>query len=153
MVPLSGRLLAIWIKRCKGGPMDAVTSAALVAGRGLAGNANQGGKRQVTLMEAEIWQQVMQELQADLPPSRRRANLLISGLPLLNSRGRILSIGAAQLRILGETRPCEQMESAWPELEAALKRPWYGGAFAEVVTDAEIQVGDAIGWAGATETS
>jgi hypothetical protein len=39
----SATLAAIWIKRAKRGPMDPHPSALLVGGRGLAGNANQGG--------------------------------------------------------------------------------------------------------------
>ncbi len=41
----AGTLEAIWLKRVRGGPMDPVASAELVAGRGLVGNANQGGRR------------------------------------------------------------------------------------------------------------
>ena len=40
------RLRAIWIKRGSGGPMDARGQARTVAGRGLEGNANQGGEPQ-----------------------------------------------------------------------------------------------------------
>lgn len=46
----TGRLERIWLKRMKGGPMDARDRATLVAGRGLLGNANQGGKRQSTIL-------------------------------------------------------------------------------------------------------
>ena len=49
----AGSLAAIWMKRFKRGPMDAMLEGELVAGRGLAGNANQGGRRQVTLIEEE----------------------------------------------------------------------------------------------------
>ncbi len=55
---MSGTLERIWIKRMKGGPMDPRDRATLVAGRGLAGNANQGGKRQVTILSKEVWEQV-----------------------------------------------------------------------------------------------
>lgn len=41
---LPGKLEALWLKRFKAGPMDAHARATLVAGRGLAGNMNQGGK-------------------------------------------------------------------------------------------------------------
>ena len=46
-----GRLEAIWIKRAKRGVMDPVSRATLVADRGITGNANQGGRRQVTIIE------------------------------------------------------------------------------------------------------
>ena len=48
-----GELKAIWIKRAKRGPMDARERARLIAGRGIEGNANQGGRRQVTLIDLE----------------------------------------------------------------------------------------------------
>ena len=45
-----GRLQGIWIKRVQRGPMDAAEAAELVAGRGLRGDATQGGRRQVTIL-------------------------------------------------------------------------------------------------------
>lgn len=141
-----GRLEAIWIKRMKRGPMDCVEQATLEAGKGLVGNANQGGRRQVTILERENWAELMTEVNGTLPPSARRANLLISGLSLYRSAKRILRIGSCRIRILGETRPCERMEEAWPGLQAAMSRAWTGGAFGEVLDDGEILVGDAVCW-------
>jgi hypothetical protein len=96
------KLEAIWIKRAKQGPMDAVEDARLDAGRGIRGNANRGGRRQVTIISAERWQAICAALGAGIPPSTRRANLLVSGLELENTRGRILRVGATRLRINGE---------------------------------------------------
>lgn len=46
-----GVLLAVWVKRAHRGPMDSVESGRLVAARGLAGSADQGRRRQVTLLD------------------------------------------------------------------------------------------------------
>ena len=141
-----GTLERIWLKRAKRGPMDPVRSAILEPGSGLIDNANRGGRRQVTIISRERWTAIAQTLGAQLDPSTRRANLLISGLDLQNSRGRVLKIGTARLRVNGETRPCERMEEAQPGLQAAMRERWGGGAFAEVIDGGEIRVGDSVDW-------
>jgi MOSC domain-containing protein YiiM len=141
-----GKLERIWLKRAKGGPMDPVTTALLEVGGGLRGNANRGGKRQVTIITQERWAELMDSLGADLSPSARRANVMVSGLTLENSRGRVLRVGTARLLINGETRPCEQMEAAHAGLQEVMKERWGGGAFAEVLDGGEIHVGDQVDW-------
>ena len=84
-----GRLEAIWLKRLRRGPMDAVERAMLKAHHGLVGNTDQGGRRQVTLLEQEVWQALMTQGGATLPPSIRRANFLLSGIRLVRSRQHI----------------------------------------------------------------
>ncbi|HEX9652402.1 MAG TPA: MOSC domain-containing protein, partial [bacterium] len=130
-----GRLEAIWIKRSHGGTMDPSQRSTLIAGKGLVGNADQGSRRQVTIIEKERWAQFMEQLGANLDPSTRRANLLISGISLVNSRGRILQIGNCRLRIFGETKPCELMDAFLPGLKAAMYNDWGGGACAEILDD------------------
>jgi MOSC domain-containing protein YiiM len=126
--------------------MDPRPQATLVAGRGLAGNANQGGRRQVTLLTEEGWAGALSDLGADLDPSLRRANLLISGIHLEKTRGRILRIGFCRLRIFSETTPCKQMDEAYPGLQRALRPAWRGGVCAEVLEGGEIAVGDPVRW-------
>lgn len=147
-MPGTGKLEAIWIKRFKRGPMDSVSYAALQAGAGLLGNANQGGKRQVTIIEKEIWTALMEKLGASVNPSARRANLMISGVSLLNSRGKILQVGNCRIRIWGNTRPCERMDEALPGLREAMLPDWGGGAFGEILDDGEIYLGDEVKWVG-----
>lgn len=141
-----GRIEAIWVKRVKHGPMEPVTKAEMVTGRGIKENADQGGKRQVTLLDVDAWEGLMRELGGTLDPSARRANLLVRGVPLENSRGRVLHIGACRVRILGETKPCEQMEKVMPGLTAAMSRNWRGGAFGEILEGGSFQLGDVVCW-------
>lgn len=141
-----GQLEAIWLKRMHGGPMDPVQRATLKAQEGLTGNADQGGKRQVTLLEREIWDKLQTQFGPSLEPSARRANLLISGVRLAHSHNRVLQIGSCRIKIWGETRPCRRMDETWPGLQQALADNWGGGAFGEVLDDGHINVGDPIHW-------
>ena len=126
--------------------MDPVAGAVLVAGRGLVGSADQGGCRQVTIIEQEVWDRLMRELDGAVPPSARRANLMISGLSLAGERNRVLRIGDCRIRVLGEPRPCERMDEALPGLRAAMKLNWGGGSFGEVLDGGPVAVGSEVGW-------
>ena len=154
-------LLSIWVKRFHHGPMDSAAHARLVAGRGIIGNADQGGRRQVTLLSRERWEELTEPLRGShrqyssapdgtsipaVDPVARRANLLLSGIELRESLGKVLRIGDIRIRVLGETRPCERMDEACQGLRSALSVPWGGGAFGEVLNDGDIRVGDAVAW-------
>ena len=134
----------IWIKRAHGGTMDPAASATLVPGHGIAGNVDRSKTRQVTIIDLEQWQDLMDRLGGDLDTSARRANLVIDSIDLFDSRGKTLRIGTTRLHILGETRPCERMDEALPGLLPAMRERWGGGVFAAVVEGGEIAVGDAV---------
>jgi MOSC domain-containing protein YiiM len=141
----AGRVARIWIKRAHRGKMDPAERATLVASRGLAGNANQGGHRQVTFVSEEHWRELTAHL--DSPdPIARRANVLLTGIDLHDSRGKTLRIAGCRIRIHGETRPCERMDEACEGLRSALSAPWGGGAYGEVLDDGKIAVGDSVAW-------
>jgi MOSC domain-containing protein YiiM len=142
----SGKLTAIFLKRAHGGPMDEKREAVLVTAKGLAGNADFGGRRQVTIVSEERWSELMTQVGVDLAPQARRANLVVSGIDLEQTRGRTLKVGACVLKINGETRPCELMEEAAVGLQAAMRNHWGGGAYAEVVAGGTIVVGDDVAW-------
>jgi MOSC domain-containing protein YiiM len=143
---MNGTLEAIWIKRARRGPMDPAPTASLVAGRGIEHNADQGGKRQVTIISADVFDELRRSLGPQVNPAMRRANLMVRGVSLAESRGRTLRIGAARVRVYGETRPCHLMDEALPGLRKALQPEWRGGVFGEIVEGGDIAVGDAVAW-------
>lgn len=138
---MSGRIEAIWIKRARRGPMDPVSSATLVKDRGIVGDANQGGRRQVTVIEREVFDRIGETL-PDAGPVMRRANLMVSGVRLQDTRDRVLTVGDVRIRIGGETRPCNLMDEQCAGLTAALDEGWGGGAYGVVLDDGEVRVGD-----------
>ena len=142
----SGRLEAIWLKRAHRGKMDEVTDATAIAGQGLEGSVDRSRRRQVTIIQREAWNALMEQLDADVSPSSRRANLMISGVNLEDTRGRTLRIGGVRFAIGGETTPCERMDEALPGLRDAMRPHWGGGVFAQVLDDGSIAVGDEVSW-------
>jgi MOSC domain-containing protein YiiM len=88
----------------------------------------------------------MTELGVDKDPGLRRANILLSGVRLVHTRGRILVVGDARLAIGGELTPCERMDEVTPGLQAALGPDWRGGVFAKVLGGGVIRVGDPVEW-------
>lgn len=105
--PKMGKIEAIWIKRFKHGPMDPVSEAEAVEGRGLKDNANQGGKRQITIIDEARWREVQEELGVDVDPRTRRANLMLRGIDLERTNGRELRLGECLVRILRRDAPVQ----------------------------------------------
>jgi MOSC domain-containing protein YiiM len=122
--------------------MDSVESADAIAGRGLAGNADRSRRRQITIIDEAAWREAAAETGHDVDPSKRRANVMLRGIALADSRGKLLRLGECLVRILGETRPCEQMEKAQAGLRKALSPHWRAGVFGEIVEGGSIHVGD-----------
>lgn len=143
---MKGRLDALWSKRAHRGPMDARDQLTLVAGRGVDGSVGRSSRRQVTILSQEGWTAALQELGKTVAPQARRANLLISGLDLEQTRGQILRVGPCRLAIGGELTPCERMDEAAAGLRTALVPHWRGGVFAQVLEGGVVRVGDRVEW-------
>ena len=142
----TGRLEAIWRKRMRRGPMDTVERATLKAHHGLNREYGPGWETASDAHRTGSMASLNGTARGDTAPATRRANLLLSRIRLVQSRQRTLSIGACHIRILGETKPCEQMEEACPGLQKAMYPAWVGGAFGEVLDDGTIAVGDPVRW-------
>lgn len=142
--PHAGRIEALWLKRARHGPMDTVDHARLVREKGIENDANFGrGRRQVTIIEREVFERIRAEL-PDAEPVMRRANVMVSGVRLESTRDRVLRLGGVRLHVRGETRPCERMDAQCPGLTDALDPDWNGGVYAVVLDDGEIAVGDTV---------
>jgi MOSC domain-containing protein YiiM len=148
----AGRVERLWVKRAQRGPMDAVTEAQFIARRGIAGNADTGGRRQVTIISRERWRELTEAL-GEIDPVLRRANVMVSGIELEQSRGRLLQVGAATVRVNGETRPCRALDFALEGLQKALDPHWGGGVYAEVIDGAVVRLDDVVRWIDAAEAS
>ena len=143
---MSGTVRALWKKRALRGPMDPVEEVTLVDGEGIADDANFGrSKRQVTVIEEEVFDRIRAEL-PDVEPYMRRANIMVRGIRLEGTRGRVLRLGGTRLQVHGETRPCERMDAQVPGLTSALDPAWNGGVFATVLDGGALRVGDDVAW-------
>ncbi len=139
---MSGRIEALWIKRAHRSLMDAASEVEFVEGEGIRTDANFGrSKRQVTVIEKEVLDRIREKL-PDVEPFMRRANVMVSGIRLRETRGRVLHLGDVRIRIHGETRPCERMDEHVPGLTAALDPDWNGGVFGVVLDAGTARVGD-----------
>ena len=125
--------------------MQPVDQAEVIAGRGLVGNADQGGRRQITIIDEGAWRAAIAELGVEIDPAERRANLMLRGIDFRNSRARVLRVGNCTIRVFTETTPCTKLDKLKPGLRAALKNSWRGVS-AEIVDSGTIRIGDTATW-------
>jgi MOSC domain-containing protein YiiM len=138
-------LRGIAFKRTRRGVVETCDAAHVSLEGGVDGDriGSTSKRRQVTLLRAEDWADVCNEIGAQLPWTARRANLRVEGLPSFEGQtGRKVQIGACVLEITGETDPCSRMSEVHTGLEAALTPHWRGGATATVLQAGDIKVGD-----------
>jgi len=140
-----GILKGIGYKLAKHGPITTCEQAFVGLQTGVAEDVRGlPGKRQVTVLSEEAFQQACDELKTELPWTIRRANLLISGVDLKETKGRQLQIGGIILEITGETDPCYRMDEQHEGLKAALNPDWRGGVTCRVIQEGTIRLGDEV---------
>jgi len=128
--------------------MEPVKQAAVTMASGVQGDARgKPGKRQVTVLSADVWSEVCSSLGVELEWSKRRANLLVAGIRFsAKDIGRKLVVGSILLEVRCECDPCHRMDQVHPGLRKALEPEWRGGVCCTVVQEGLVQIGDAVDW-------
>ena len=150
-----GRLDAIWLRPARRVAPLSVDEAIALEGQGLQGDrasaARPGGRRQVTLIQAEHLPVIAALCgHTAIGPDVLRRNLVVSGLNLIAARSLfrdqplVLRIGAqVVLEITGPCEPCSRMEEALgPGGYNAVRG--HGGVTARVLTGGVLGAGDRI---------
>ena len=146
---MTGKVLALARRSGKRAPMEELAEAEISLEEGLGGDFRGArkaaqGTRQVTVLSREAWQTACQALEAELPWTTRRSNILIEGLDLAETEGRHIKIGAVELEICEECDPCSRMDEQHQGLTGALTPDWRGGVACRVVTGGTIKLGDPV---------
>ncbi len=122
--------------------MDPADQVTLIKDRGIEGCSNQGGWRQVTVIEKEVFDSLADSLGPQVEPITRRANVMTSGIRLEGTGGKVLRLGDCRIQLRGETHPCERMDEAVEGLRAALKPDCRGGMFGKIIEGGIVSIGD-----------
>ena len=118
-----------------------------IADRGLDGDraaAKTGGKRQVTLIQAEHLQTIGSLLGRDaIDPALARRNIVVSGVNLIALKDQRFRIGQAILQGSGDCPPCSRMEENLGHGGYNAMRG-LGGITAQVIQGGLIATGDGV---------
>lgn len=145
-LPQRGVVEWIGIRPARLAPVQVVHEIGTQTDRGLAGDhyGNPGGKRQVTLIQAEHLSAVASMLGIDtVDPETVRRNIVVRGINLLALKDQVFCIGDTTLEFTGLCHPCSRMETnLGPGGYNALRG--HGGITARVLRGGMIRLGDAV---------
>ena len=146
VLPQQGQVEWIGLRPAKNQMIRNVDTATAIAGQGLEGDRykSAGGKRQVTLIQAEHLDAIRSILKSpDLQPATLRRNILVRGINLLALKDKEFTVGNVQMVFTGLCHPCSKMELAFgPGGYNAMRG--HGGINAKILTDGQISVGDTV---------
>ncbi|MFV0444487.1 MAG: MOSC domain-containing protein [Planctomycetaceae bacterium] len=154
-VPQIGRVEWIGLSSRSRSNISAVSRVAAEAGTGLEGDHHSkrrpGGKRQVTLFQAEHLPVVAALVGENaIPLELLRRNIVVEGINLLSLKGLRFQIGGVLLEGTGSCDPCSRMEeNLGPGGYQAMRG--HGGLTARVVEAGEIRIGDRVQVVGPVE--
>jgi MOSC domain-containing protein YiiM len=152
-MPFQGEVLAINVAAGKGEPMQSLTEAVLIEGKGIDGDryaagtgqfsGTRGEGRQVTLIEAEAVEAVAHETGIELLPEQTRRNIVTRDVPLNHLVGREFSVGEVVLRGVRLCEPCAYLGKLTDD-EVRRSLLHRGGLRADIVRGGTVRAGDRI---------
>jgi MOSC domain-containing protein YiiM len=148
-----GRVEHIHIAHAAAKPMLPLREAEVVAGQGISGDRyalklgyyshNPQPGRHLTLIEAEVLEDISQQLGRRFAPQDSRRNITTRGVRLNPLVGKKLRLGAILLEVIRLCDPCAYLQAlvGQPVLQPLVDR---GGIRCDVITGGIIRVGDTI---------
>ncbi len=139
-------LKAIAIRTTSRAPMQLRDDAEVTFDEGISEDFRGSQKgRQITVLSETAWHKACATLDANLPWTTRRANLLVKGIEFgAGDIGKTMRIGEVELQITHETKPCSLMDQLHQGLKSALSPDWHGGVCCDVIVAGSIQIGDPV---------
>ena len=138
----TGALTAIYLRPAARHPVRIVDRVMAAEGDGLDGDHASGGSRQVTVLTEEGWAAACRDLEQDVDPRVRRANLLVRNVDLAAAIDDILILGDVVIEVLGECDPCELLDQDGRDgLCSALRPHRRAGVIGRIIRGGELRVG------------
>jgi MOSC domain-containing protein YiiM len=141
-----GRVAWIGVRPQRKAPLVALDLAEITRESGLVGDhygGRPGGKRQVTLIQAEDLAAIAGYLGREVTPGDLRRNLVVSGINLRALKDRRFQVGEAVLEATDDCHPCSRMEAILgPGGYNAVRG--HGGITARVIEGGAVRIGDAV---------
>jgi MOSC domain-containing protein YiiM len=138
-----GEVVSIHLVRQRDGATEAVDRVMALTNHGLDGDwrSRQNRAGQLTLIEAEVLEEVGRVLGYPVPSGASRRQIVVRGVKLNELIGQRVHIGAVRLFVETSCDPCSRMEKtigagAWAALEGR------GGVRCHVLVEGEICIGD-----------
>lgn len=144
---MAGTLTGIARRPVSRAPMEELSHVTASPDFGVEGDSKglKFPKRQVTLLQRELWEEALLALgNPRLSWTARRANLLVEGLHLPRGVGSEIAVGTVRLEVTAETTPCARMDEMYHGLRRALAPDWRGGVTARVLEGGVIARGDPV---------
>ena len=145
VLPQTGVVDWIGLRPERRAELQAVTQVSADPDEGLIGDhyGKAGGKRQVTLIQAEHFAVMSALAGREVTPGMTRRNIVVEGISLYALRFARFRVGPVLLQGTGICAPCSRMEENLGEGGYNAMRGM-GGICAQVVEGGEIAVGDAV---------